>query len=150
MNKLEIVSPVLQRLYRDWRSRLHGRAMPARRDFDVLDLKYVLGDLNLIDVEHAPLRFRFRVHSTNAVRWVGTDLTGKTIEDYPDPDYRKMAREHCTAVVETRLPQRIFRDRFPLNYELLRWEAVILPLSDDGSLVNMLMVGFNLSPVRTD
>ena len=66
MSELEIVSPVLQRLYQDWRNRLHGREMPARRDFDVLDLDYVLGDLNLIDVEHAPLRFRFRVHGTNA------------------------------------------------------------------------------------
>lgn len=150
MSELEIVSPVLQRLYQDWRNRLHGREMPARRDFDVLDLDYVLGDLNLIDVEHAPLRFRFRVHGTNAARRIGTDLTGKTVEDYPNPDYRNLVRQRCVTVVETRLLQRIFRERYPLNCETLRWEALILPLSDDGRIVNMLLVGISLLPAKAD
>lgn len=52
MSEFEIHSPALLRLYEEWHYRLCGRDMPARSDFDVLDLTYVLGDLNLFGVEH--------------------------------------------------------------------------------------------------
>jgi hypothetical protein len=40
---LALDSPLLQRLYADWAARRRARSMPARRDFDPLDLKYALG-----------------------------------------------------------------------------------------------------------
>ena len=144
MTELEITSPNLQRLYGDWTSRLRGRAMPARRDFDILDLKYVLGDLNLLAVERDPLRFRFRVHATNATARLGFDLTGRTVDDYPDRDYRALVGGIYAGVVEARAPRRVMQIGYELPDKFLSWEGLILPLSDDGRDVNMLMVGLSL------
>jgi hypothetical protein len=139
-----IESPKLRRLHQDWLDRRRGRAMPSRRDFDVLDLTYILGDLNLLDVLNDPLRFRFRVHCTSAVERLGFDLTGKTVDDYPDPAYRDMANEYYAEVVEARAPKRVLRDPYHFRSRVLRWEALILPLSADGQNVDMLFVGINL------
>ena len=139
-----IESPKLQRLYQDWLDRKRGREMPSRRDFDVLDLEYILGDLNLFDVLYEPLRFRFRVHGSNAVERVGIDLTGKTVDDYPDPGYRDLANGYYADVVEARAPKRVLRDPYHLRSHVLRWEGLILPLSADGQRVDMLLVGINL------
>ena len=141
---LGVERPKLRRLYRDWSERRHGRLMPSRTDFDVLDLAYLLGDLNLLDVLYEPLRFRFRVHGSNAVARLGFDLTGKTIDGYPDPDYRRIVREHFTAAVQSKAPQRILRDPYRVKDRVLRWEGLILPLSADGSTVNMLFVGLSV------
>jgi len=118
--------------------------MPARADFDILDFKYILGNINLFDVERDPLRFRFRVHGTNPVTRLGVDLTGKTVDDYDDPGYRALLNRYYADVVETRPPLRVLRDPYMLREKVLRWEAVVLPLSEDGRMVNMLMVGIDL------
>lgn len=144
MSDLDITSPILQRLHRDWVSRLHGREMPARADFDIVDFGYILGNINLFDVERNPLRFRFRVHGTNAVTRLGIDLTGKTVDDYDDPGYRALLNQNYADVVKTCRPLRVLRDPYMVRDKVLRWEALILPLSEDGRMVNMLMVGIDL------
>jgi hypothetical protein len=143
-DQLEIERPKLQRLYGDWSERQRGRSMPSRADFDILDLGYILGDLNLLDVLYEPLRFRFRVHGSNAVARLGFDLTGKTIDGYPDADYRRIVREHFTAAVRSKTPQRIVRDPYRIRDRVLRWEGLILPLSTDGNAVDMLLVGLSV------
>jgi hypothetical protein len=139
-----IESPKLQRLYQDWLDRRRRREMPSRRDFDILDLDYILGDLNLFDVLYEPLRFRFRVHGSNAVGRLGFDLTGKTVDDCPDPEYRDLVKGYYTEVVRARLPIRVLRDPYHLRSRVLRWEELILPLSADGQSVDMLLVGISL------
>ena len=118
--------------------------MPSRADFDILDFAYMMGDLNLLDVLYEPMRFRFRVHGSNAVARLGFDLTGKTIDNYPDPGYRAIVREHFSAAVMTKAPKRIVRDPYRIRDRVLRWEGLILPLSADGSTVDMLLVGLSV------
>jgi len=144
VDELGIERPKLRRLFRDWSERRRGRPMPSREDFEVLDLSYILGDLNLLDVLYEPLRFRFRVHGTNAVARLGFDLTGKTIDGYPDADYRRIVREYLTAVVQSKAPKRIVRDPYRVRDRVLRWEGLILPLSADGNTVNMILVGLSV------
>lgn len=141
---LRIERPKLRRLYQDWLDRRRDRAMPARADFDILDLRYIIGDLNLLDVLHEPVRFRFRVHGSSAVARLGFDLTGRTVDDYPDPEYRAVVIKHYTTVVETKVPIRIVQDPYRVRDRVLRWEGLILPLSNDGEQVNMLLVGLSV------
>jgi len=141
----DLESPRLRRLYQDWLVRRRGRLLPARSDFDILDLAYMLGDLNLLEVLRDPLRFRFRVHATNAVKLLGYDLTGKTVDDYPDPAYRAFVNEHYGGVVARREPRRIHRNPFATRDHILRWEGLILPLAEDGESVDMLMGGLDWS-----
>ena len=144
MSELGIESPKLRRLYGDWQQRRGGRSLPARADFDVLDLEYVMGDLNLLDVLRDPLRFRFRVHATNATLRLGYDLTGKMVDEYPGPAYRALVQEHYSAVVASRAPHRVLYDPFETAARVLRWEGLILPLGADGETVDMLMAGLDL------
>ena len=137
-------SPRLKRLYQDWQVRRRGRRMPARADFDILDLAYMLGDLNLLDVLRDPLRFRFRVHGTNATKRLGFDLTGRMVDDYPDPAYRDFANFHYRSIVEGRAPRRMLRDPFVTRDHIIRWEGLILPLAADGETVDMLMGGLDM------
>lgn len=139
--ELPFKSPVLRRLHHEWDSRRRGRRMPARADFDPVDLKYVLGYLSLIDVQRDPLRFRYRIHASNVAGRVGFDLTGKDVEAIADMHYRKLVRAHYIAVVEQRRPVLEFRDRVMTDNVCLHCEVLALPLGDDGETVDRIMTG---------
>jgi len=134
-----LIAPALQRLYQDWDDRRRGREFPARSDFDPRELKYVLGNLALIDVLRDPLRFRFRLHPTNMVARLGVDLTGKFIDELADRHHFLLAREHFTVVVETRLPAVRNRHGVKTDHQVWNCEILVLPLSETGSNIDMLM-----------
>ena len=145
MADLKIVSSTLQRVHLDWQNRRNGKTLPARSSFDVLDLKYIVGSLNLLDVLRDPLRFRYRVHATNCVLLLGYDMTRKFVDDYPDPVYRERVRRNLAGVVESRQPRCDLGTREIVDGRTIRFEALILPLAADGETVDMLMVALNLS-----
>jgi hypothetical protein len=136
-----IQTPLLLRLLEDWERRRRGRAMPARADFDPLDLKYLMGKLLLVDVLRDPLRFRFRLVGTEPVKQAGIDLTGRSLDDYPYPETREHLRALYTAAVTTRQPLGSSQARLVLDGRLRRYEALLLPLASDGETVDMLMIG---------
>ena len=140
--KIDIVSAELTRLYDDWQERRQGRLYPARRDFAPWDIKYILGRLNLLDVFHRPLRFRWRLHGSEVVRYVGRDMTGKFVHDDPLPEFRSRVYEEYAHAVTERGPvaftHSALMDGRPYSYEIL-----VLPLSSDGVAIDMLMAGFD-------
>ena len=130
--------PRLQRFYAYWRERRGARRFPARRDLDPADFTYLLGYVMLMDVHREPLRFRFRLHGSELVRHGGYDMTGKWIEDLQGEENRRALRERCLSLLETGQPQFV-RSQRRLDGRLMRFEAVWVPLSDDGQTINMLM-----------
>jgi hypothetical protein len=138
---LTIKTPLLRRLHDDWQARRRGRPLPARADFDPLDLKYLMGKLLLVDVLREPLRFRFRLVGTELVKHAGIDLTGRMLDDYPYPEFREHMRELYTAAVTTRQPLGSSQARLVLDGRLRRYEGLLLPLASDGETVDMLMIG---------
>lgn len=138
---LNIRTPLLQRLYRDWENRRCGREFPARADFDVLELGYIVGSLSLLDVLYHPLRFRFRVHASRVTERVGYEMTGKDLDDLPARDTRAMVREHYAAVVEQRAPIVQMRERQIVDDRIISCEVLALPLARDGTTIDMIMSG---------
>ena len=138
--------PELQALLHHWMDRCHGRAMPARGDFDVIDMKPWLGNLNLVDVERNPLNFRYRVYGTNVADMLRKELTGHRIEDNPSSMVAEV-RVSYERVVETRAPfyQRV--DFVAIN-EFFRFHRLLLPLSDDDKVVAQVLVGN--TPIKGD
>jgi len=134
----EIVEPRLQKLYAYWTGVRGTRRLPARRDIDPLDFAYMLGHVMLIDVLRDPLGFRVRVHGTERVRRAGYDLTGKSLEDIPTPDYRSYAIERCRKLVKTAEPALVHYAR-EFDGRYYRYEAIWLPLSEDGKKVSQLV-----------
>src|ERR1700730_16226014 len=103
---LRISDPGLQRLYCYWSTKKGQRKMPSRADIDVLDLRYVLGNIMLVDViEGSPPRFRIRLHGSNLSERAGYELTGKMLDELPESDFRKQVRERWTEVATTGEPR---------------------------------------------
>jgi hypothetical protein len=128
----------LRRLYGYWLERKGDRRMPARRDIDPLDFPYLLGNIMLFDVIRDPLRFRVRLHGTALVRLSAYELTGKLLDELPDTAYRAYAIERCRGLVESGEPAIVSHDRV-LDGRRRNYEALWLPLAEDGSAVTMLL-----------
>jgi hypothetical protein len=135
-------SAVLRRLHADWQSRRGARRFPARTDFDPVDLKYILGNLSLVDVRRHPLRFFFRLHATNIAARAGHDMTGKLLDQHPDPRYRSLVLDHYLRAVDERRPVAVRREGQFTDSVTLDCEVLVLPLARDGENIDMLMVGF--------
>ena len=136
---MEIKTPALQRLYRAWEEKRAGRDFPARRDFDPLDLKYVLGNLSLIDVRYDPLRFRYRIHGTNIAERTGKELTGREVAAIELSEHRNLATQHFIQVIERRVPIVHYRRHALVDNRVWSYEALVMPLSSDGKTIDMLM-----------
>lgn len=137
---IELRCPTLGRLWTYWLGRCRDGALPARRDLDPLDIPFALSRLALVDVLRAPLRFRFRLMGTDIVSRMGVDLTGKMLDQYPDPEQRQLMLERYRHVAETAAPLALDEDRV-LDGKLWNRELLFLPLALDGALVDMVMVG---------
>ncbi len=92
-------------------------------------------------MRYRPLQFRFRLVGTELVDRAGFDLTGKTLDAYPNPEFRASMRQRYTAVVESRRPLRSVQTDLVIDGRLRRYEALLLPLASDGETVDMLMIG---------
>jgi hypothetical protein len=139
MEPLGIVDPSLQRLYRYWEQKRGTRICPARRDIDPLDFSYILGWVMLLDVSGKPPQFSYRLHGTEVARQEGVELTGKRLADHPHPETRAHLEEVWRKVVEQGVPSHELSER-PTYFEPRPFEVLRLPLSSDGTVIDMLLV----------
>ena len=147
MDREDINSERLRRLFDYWQSKCGGRAMPARAALDPVDFSYALANVSLIDVLRDPLRFRVRLVGTEIVRRDGTDLTGKSIDDHPLPEYRALLRQTYSDVVASGMPA-VFRRERMMDDKLRQYEVLYLPLAADGVTVDMVLVGIDFPEPR--
>jgi hypothetical protein len=127
-------------LYRYWLGRKDGRAMPARRDIDPVDIPALLPYVSLI---HKPDgEFRFRLVGSAVAQQLGRDPTGKVVGSHVSNATQSIAA--AQAVFE-----RVFRSARPVfctgNFEtnlgaVHNFSVLLLPLSDNGMEVNMIVV----------
>jgi hypothetical protein len=134
----EIRDSRLLQLYWYWQERKGTRRHPSRRDIDPLDIRYVLGHVMMIDVLDSVPRFRIRLHGTEMVRRARYDLTGKFLEDLPNPEYRDYVLMRCDILVQSGEPAIVHHDRI-LDGEIRQYEALWLPFSEDDQQVTMLL-----------
>ena len=62
------------------------------------------------------------------------------MDEYPDPEYAKVALRSFSTVVKTRRPLSRINERV-IEGRAYGYEALHLPLSSDGACVDMLLVG---------
>lgn len=135
-----IRSDVLRNLVAHWDRMRGDRRMPARADFDPLDVRYALGYISLIDVHRDPLRFYFRLDGTKQVDLFGIDCTRRYLDEAMPADHAAMAAASYREVVESGAPRYHLR-KIRFHGRLIDYEVVILPLARDGQRVDMLMTG---------
>lgn len=137
---IDVSHPDLLRFYAYWLERRGDRAMPARADIDPLDFGWMLGRVSVVDVLPEPPRFRYRLVATRLTEHLGYEVTGRPLSDIPEPDMRNYLIEQYSRVADSGVPH---TDSGDLLLDGRRWrsEAVYLPLSSDGTTVDMLLVG---------
>jgi len=136
---LTIADPTLRRVYSYWRARVVDGRLPSRRDIDPLELPYVMGNVILVDVERTPLRFRYRLAGSNITHRMGFDPTGHYVDQHPDPTMRERIRRNYLDVERSGLPKPFARDEI-VDGRVRRYDALMLPLSNDGVTVSMIAV----------
>lgn len=129
----------LKRLYQYWAERRAGRAFPARDDIDPLDFGYALGRVSLIEVLESPRRFYYRLVSTQLTSHLGYEMTGKFVDEIPEPEMRDFTERTYRRMVERRAPL-YESDEVVLDGRRWRHETLALPLSADGRTITMLLV----------
>jgi hypothetical protein len=140
--QLEFRSSLLSDVLALWRGKIGDRVLPARDDFDPLEIPArILPHIALIDVlADATINFRYRLIGTHISETLGYDATGKTVGALLSQDNYDDFMAGYLWVVANRRPMRSNGSAVFVNKAWLTYESVILPLSRDNSTVNMLMI----------
>jgi len=142
-----IDNPNLLGLYHYWQAKRGSRRWPTRGDIDPLEMPSLLGSIILIDVQHSPLRFRYRLTGTKLVQTAGYNLYGKGPEHIPNAEYRALVTDVLTRVATTGRPVAWSGER---SREERTWhyDALMLPLSSDGAVIDMLLGAQLYQPIK--
>lgn len=131
---------ILHDLWVYWGAKRGLRSMPRRIDIDPMEIPPLLPHLLLIELNEEK-RFRYRLVGTAIVETYGEELTGRFVDELFTPPRRAIAMRHYTLGFESARPIAV-RNRYvnARGTELIA-TRVMLPLSEDGVAVNMLLMG---------
>jgi hypothetical protein len=132
----------LRRIHAYWSAKRGARAMPARADIDIADLKDLEPNLLIVSVEGDPPEFVFEEFGDNIVSLFGENPEGHELNEYGGKG-AEIVRAGYLAVLEQKRPLRQWNfGSFGMNADepVLRYERVLLPLSDDGKTVTGILV----------
>jgi hypothetical protein len=137
--------PVLSFLKDYWDQKRAGRAMPSRADIHPAEMKEHLGWIILVDVLADFSDFRYRMIGSRVTQYFLQDSTGKSVSEAFAASgeavvngvlavHRKCARD--------RVVLRSHGGAGWLGRSFLDFDALYLPLSDDGTTANMILSAF--------
>lgn len=138
-------NPVLAFLKDYWDRKRGKRAMPARGDIRPSEMKEHLRWIILLDVLPGAEDFRLRTVGTRVTEYFLTDSTGKTVTDafarYGDDAVRAILATH-RKVARDAVALRVYGGAGMFGRAFLDFDALYLPLSGDGTSVNMILSAF--------
>lgn len=140
MNRDQIKLPKLVQLYDYWESKRRGRRYPSRADIDPTEMKFILGNVDLVEITYDPIVFTFRLSGSVIDRNEGFNMQGKTLDDYPLPEHREAIKRTYLEALESAEPHYEELDRVA-DDKLRRYGRLILPLSEDGEVIDMFLMG---------
>ncbi|MGC9954531.1 MAG: PAS domain-containing protein [Rhizomicrobium sp.] len=117
-----------------WDAKRQERAMPSRDDFGIHELKPWLGHLALLDVAGERT---FRLCGTNLSARFGGDMTGCRVAEVIAA-LRQGVTEQVAKACETKTPVAV-KNYIPVRGQQVIYSELILPLSQDGEEVSMLL-----------
>ena len=128
----------LKRLLAHWSAAAGHGKLPSKDIVDPEKLGDLMDWLFLYRIERHPLRFLYLMCGPGMIRRLGIDMTGKYLDEHPDPQVRDAIVANFTAVIDTRRPHYRAAPRRVLDHEVTT-EALVLPLGDhDGTIDHLL------------
>jgi len=145
VNPTQFDHPACAFLHDLWHRKRGARTMPSRADFSPIQLKQHIGWVTILDVLPNKLDFRYRLIGTLVTEYFSTDWTGKTVVEAfashgdavakrANSTFRKVARDGVV--------MRVSGDANWLAEGMEEFEAIYLPLSDDGGSVDHILHAF--------
>lgn len=126
--------PSLQALYSVWKDKSRG-GLPAK--LSPLDVpRSVLPYVMLLDLDPSGPRLRVRLAGTEVCLKHGSELKGKTTDDFFEAEDAGAVVEDAVRVAETGQPSLARRSYITLNDRLWSYTRIILPLSSDGERID--------------
>ncbi|MET1029208.1 MAG: PAS domain-containing protein [Dongiaceae bacterium] len=126
-------------IYEYWDMKRGAGRMPARRDIDPVEMRPWLAAIQLIDVFHNPRRLIYRLVGQVDVDFRGYNPTGKSVEQCAIGNTLQESLRNYDIVITERTFVYDFADYLSPSGFLRGQECILLPLSDDGETVNMVM-----------
>ncbi|MBL4801949.1 MAG: PAS domain-containing protein [Emcibacter sp.] len=135
----DLPNDVLRKIYQYWLGMKRDRIMPSRADLKPEEILSLLPYISLVDVEPETKRYKMRLIGSETVKAMSADMTGKYLDEVPLIE--ALLKQNYDWLVEEKQPY--------LNFDKLRWSsksyleyyALGMPLSENGTDVNMLMFG---------
>lgn len=128
----------LRRGYDYWRAQKGAKKYPSRTDISPEGMKPFLSKVMLIDVRQSPLDFVYRVFGTAVASANNKDFTGKSVRDLEPPDFAELIWQQYSEAVRTGEPS-LHRVQLVTENQTMNYHRILLPLSTDGSTIDMLL-----------
>lgn len=131
-----------------WHLKRGDRALPNRCDFTPHELRAWLGNIGIVTVERRDEEMRFRVvlSGTQLDSYRGHSITGQYIDEVPHNVCGTAT--YFKACVEQRMPMHVLHDNSPNSAIYREMGKLLLPLSEDGVIVDRILVA--IYPLRAD
>jgi hypothetical protein len=150
-NPVRLDNPILDAFLDYWSARRGKRAMPSRAEINPNDVKAHLGWLCFIEALPGYEDFRFRLIGSRVGEYFLSDATGLTVrEAYTAAKAERRATDAVLWILHktcsARVPMRVtgeggdWRGHYFPDYD-----ALYLPLSEDGVAANIVMCGFTFN-----
>ncbi|MTI11076.1 PAS domain-containing protein [Curvivirga aplysinae] len=141
MDATEFMCDDIKDFYAYWLSCKGKRNFPSRADIDPTDLLKFMPRIWMLDVFHDnPLRFRVRLSGTEIVEKVGQDKTGQFLDEIEEDFYNSLGYMNMRMVAQDGIPIWYHGKPSHRSTKYVRnLEYVMLPLSDDDQLVNVIL-----------
>jgi len=152
----ELRSEMLRHLVDHWEKLRDGRLLPSRRDLRPEDMGSLLGQIMLVDIhwpsavtETSEPTFRFRLVGARIEATGQKGLTGRWAHELQPEFYRdSVLRTYREAAVSGE--PSIRRINYSTEGAALRYERVVLPLANQGTTPDTLLVGTDWESVDRD
>jgi hypothetical protein len=149
----QLASERLRRLYAYWESLKGDRVAPSRSELNPAEIRDQLGWIWLMDVIEGGEDFRFRMGGDRVIQFFGQRLSGMLLSNAMAgaPEFFARFRNLVRLAALNGMPasggpaQTAYQ---PRSY--LEVEALMLPLSDDGTTVAGILGGIEMRPLTAN
>lgn len=136
----DLKSPINIRALAYWQEKRGARCMPARGDIDPVEIVDILPHVILFEVERNPPDFYYRLLGTKMDEHMNGSYTGMRMSEIA---HQRPPSRIWTCLETVRDSKEPLSSDIPYvgkNKDFLVSEDLIMPLSDDGDQVNMILV----------
>jgi hypothetical protein len=134
----QLDSPRIHRFHDYWQARRAGeRIIPLRQDLDPTDLRELLPNIVIIDVEREPVRFRYRLVCTRVAGFNKLDFTGLYLGAVGWQEEQQLV-DACTDGVTGNGPLFGSYAWTLRNGNIGKCEFGLFPFSHDGNIVTQI------------